>query len=219
MKENKVFISPQMISYIKKKRKELSYSAYKLAELCGEGKYWINNIENGRTKAIPESSALKLYQVLDELEHDQIQNDYLKRIEAGQIDVTGLFRNDFTDDSRNEEGRDTYVFDAELHKKTLKKKINVVHDMMLSMLDQIDYNDSASIEKYEPYLRSYTALFTSLSGKECFEKMFKFPLHLVPNSEIDRMVELIKESSLVKYEIEYDSHNKPYLATKGLEIE
>ena len=99
MEGNKIFLSEQMISYIKRTRKDLGISAYKLSVECGQNKYRINNIENGRTKSISEESALKIFETLDAIEHDLMFDDFLRKIESGEADASsGFFGDDEVDD-------------------------------------------------------------------------------------------------------------------------
>ena len=213
MKENNVFISKRMISHIKERRQELSLTAYDLSEKCRHGKYWINNIENGRTKTISQDDAMLIFKVLDDIEHEEMLNDFLKRIETGEATESDLFADaNNVDYSRYEEGGDCYEFNAEDHRKALKKQINIAYKKMLSLLEKIDYDNEDSIRSYEAYIRVYTALFTSLGGQEFFKSIFKYPIQLIPNSDVDRIVEIIRTSTFRHYDICYDINNNPYLS-------
>ena len=188
----------------------------KLSADCGQNKYWVNNIENGRTKTISEESAHKIFEALDAIEHNRVLDDFLKKIESGEADASLAF---FAEDGKNIEeleGGEHYHFDAEQHKKELKKQMNVAHNKMLKLLEKIDYDDANSIMKYETYIRTYIALLTSIGGQAFFRKIMKYPLHFASYSCVDGVQKKIKDDAMYEYMIKKDENGKPYMMVKSL---
>ena len=61
---SKIVISTLLRSDIINKRKKIGLTAYELSEKSGHSKYWLPNIEVGKTKKISEKDLLSIYKYL-----------------------------------------------------------------------------------------------------------------------------------------------------------
>ena len=64
MENKKIFVTQQLISNIVTLRKERSLSSHELSEKTGHSKYWLSNIENGKTKKILKKDLISIYKIL-----------------------------------------------------------------------------------------------------------------------------------------------------------
>lgn len=64
MSTEKITVTDQLRSDIVQRRKEVEFTAALLSERSGHSKYWLSNIENGKTKKITENDLLTLYSIL-----------------------------------------------------------------------------------------------------------------------------------------------------------
>ena len=66
-------------------RKDKSISSYELSELSGHSKYWLQNIESGKTKKISKNDLISIYKVLIDSTDDIEVSDYVEKILNQQI--------------------------------------------------------------------------------------------------------------------------------------
>ncbi|NSL04416.1 helix-turn-helix domain-containing protein [Blautia glucerasea] len=80
MATEKITITDQLRNNIIEERKELEYTASDLSEESGHSKYWLANIESGKTKKISKEDLISIYKIL--LDDDDEENilDYIERI-------------------------------------------------------------------------------------------------------------------------------------------
>ena len=80
MATEKITITDQLRNNIIEERKELEYTASDLSEESGHSKYWLANIESGKTKKISKEDLISIYKIL--LDDDDEENilDYVERI-------------------------------------------------------------------------------------------------------------------------------------------
>ena len=76
----KITITDQLRNNIIEERKEIEYTASDLSEESGHSKYWLANIESGKTKKISKEDLISIYKIL--LDDDDEENilDYVERI-------------------------------------------------------------------------------------------------------------------------------------------
>ena len=80
MATEKITITDQLRNNIIEERKEIEYTASDLSEESGHSKYWLANIESGKTKKISKEDLISIYKIL--LDDDDEENilDYVERI-------------------------------------------------------------------------------------------------------------------------------------------
>ena len=80
MATEKITITDQLRNNIIEERKEIEYTASDLSEESGHSKYWLANIESGKTKKIRKEDLISIYKIL--LDDDDEENilDYVERI-------------------------------------------------------------------------------------------------------------------------------------------
>ena len=64
MKMDKLLITDNLRQNIVELRKKNGLSAYELSEKSGHSKYWLPNIENGKTQKISKEDLLSIYSIL-----------------------------------------------------------------------------------------------------------------------------------------------------------
>ena len=66
MANEKIAITDNLRLNIVERRKKIGISSYELSEMIGNGhsKFWLQNIENGKTKKITKSDLIKIYMIL-----------------------------------------------------------------------------------------------------------------------------------------------------------
>lgn len=64
MSTEKITVTDQLRSDIVQRRKELEFTAAFLSERSGHSKYWLSNIENGKTQKISENDLFTIYSIL-----------------------------------------------------------------------------------------------------------------------------------------------------------
>ena len=87
MATEKITITDQLRNNIIEERKEIEYTASDLSEESGHSKYWLANIESGKTKKISKEDLISIYKIL--LDDDDEENilDYVERIINQLIDI------------------------------------------------------------------------------------------------------------------------------------
>ena len=77
MATEKITITDQLRNNIIEERKEIEYTASDLSEESGHSKYWLANIESGKTKKISKEDLISIYKIL--LDDDDEENilDYV----------------------------------------------------------------------------------------------------------------------------------------------
>ena len=62
----KITISTKLRLDIIERRKDIGMSSYELSEQVGNGhsKFWLQNIENGKTKKIAKDDLIKIYMII-----------------------------------------------------------------------------------------------------------------------------------------------------------
>lgn len=71
MSNEKFTITRGLLNDIIEQRKKKGFSAYELSEKSGHSKYWLSNIESGKTQKISQENLISLYKILlgtDEME-------------------------------------------------------------------------------------------------------------------------------------------------------
>lgn len=72
MSNEKFTITRGLLNDIIEQRKKKGLSAYELSEKSGHSKYWLSNIESGKTQKISRDNLISLYKIL--LDSDEIEN-------------------------------------------------------------------------------------------------------------------------------------------------
>lgn len=85
MENKKIFVTQQLISNIVTLRKERSLSSHELSEKTGHSKYWLSNIENGKTKKILKKDLISIYKILYQTDDDEEASLYVEKILNQQI--------------------------------------------------------------------------------------------------------------------------------------
>lgn len=80
MTTEKITISEQLRNHIIERRKEYEYTAAELSEKSGHSKYWLSNIESGKTKKISKKDLVSIYKVLLEYDNEDEILAYLEKI-------------------------------------------------------------------------------------------------------------------------------------------
>ena len=80
MATEKITISEQLRNHIIERRKEYEYTAAELSEKSGHSKYWLSNIESGKTKKISKKDLVSIYKVLLEYDNEDEILAYLEKI-------------------------------------------------------------------------------------------------------------------------------------------
>ena len=78
----KIDITDKLRKNIIELRKNKSLSSYELSESSGHSKYWLQNIESGKTKKIKKSDLISIYKILlnDEVENESDVSEYIENI-------------------------------------------------------------------------------------------------------------------------------------------
>ena len=82
MASEKIAITDNLRLDITERRKELGISSYELSAKVGNGhsKFWLQNIENGKTKKITKDDLIKIYMLLEETDEPDIAIDTVERV-------------------------------------------------------------------------------------------------------------------------------------------
>ena len=64
MATEKIAITDKLRNDIIERRKQEALSSYELSEKSGHSKFWLQNIESGKTKKISKSDLLSIYKIL-----------------------------------------------------------------------------------------------------------------------------------------------------------
>ena len=80
MATEKITITDQLRNNIIEERKDFHYTASELSEESGHSKYWLANIESGKTKKISKEDLISIYKTL--FPHNDEENilDHIERI-------------------------------------------------------------------------------------------------------------------------------------------
>ena len=198
MSEDRIIINKAIVEFIVKHRKELKLTAQQLSEQCKKNKYWLSNIERKHIRTISRKdlNTLCIVLLVDEKEQ-RIQEQIDELVET------------YDDVQEHEISTNSYEFQN--HEKELKRQLTKAHKLMLSILEKTDFNNKESIEQYEPYLKTFSELFTTDNGKYVFQRLFKYPIQRLDSGTVEKICKLIENENIWKYDIDYDSDNKPYL--------
>ncbi len=170
-------------------------TAEALAKKCGKNRYWLTNIETGRTKKLPQKDIVLLFTVImncSKKEAEKAIEEFLKTDILEHADLYERYENNQS-------------------KKMFQKKTNRAIKAIHEYANQIDFDNKDSILKYEPYVTTLSELLTTDMGKHVFKCLFKYPIQRLDSRTVEKICELIENENIWKYEIDYDSENKPYL--------
>lgn len=82
---DKIEITDRLRNHIIEIRKERGLSSYKLSEESGHSKFWLQNIESGKTKKINKTDLISIYKVLYETDDDSEASYYIEQILNQQV--------------------------------------------------------------------------------------------------------------------------------------
>lgn len=82
---DKIEITDRLRNHIIEIRKERGLSSYKLSEESGHSKFWLQNIESGKTKKINKTDLISIYRVLYETDDDSEASYYIEQILNQQV--------------------------------------------------------------------------------------------------------------------------------------
>lgn len=80
MPYEKIDITDKLKKNIIELRKNKSLSSYELSESSGHSKYWLQNIESGKTKKIKKSDLISIYKILLDHEEETEISEYIESI-------------------------------------------------------------------------------------------------------------------------------------------
>ena len=80
MAVTKLVITNKLRNDIIERRKENALSSYELSEQSGHSKFWLQNIESGKTKRISKDDLLSIYRVLFQADSDDEILDDVEQI-------------------------------------------------------------------------------------------------------------------------------------------
>lgn len=81
----KIDITDKLRKNIIELRKNNSLSSYDLSESSGHSKYWLQNIESGKTKKIKKSDLISIYKILLNDDTENTVSEYIERILSQRI--------------------------------------------------------------------------------------------------------------------------------------
>lgn len=85
MATDKIEITNRLRNNIIEIRKERGLSSYNLSEKSGHSKFWLQNIESGKTKKISKPDLISIYKVLYETDNDSEASYYIEQILNQQV--------------------------------------------------------------------------------------------------------------------------------------
>ena len=203
----RIKLTNEMVELIRNNRAKYGISAKKLTEICGQRPGWISNIENKRTTTITYENMLKICDILLKKEEENEFTAYIEQQLGLQNDECYL---EFRD---REYERLKYSYKNQ--SKELRREISLSHKSLLHLLDKIDFNEPTTIEKYQPYINTFIGLLSSTSGKKCFSRLFKYPLHMLSDDIIDKIEPIIKSELSVEYKLSKDLEFNEYKLSLG----
>ena len=80
MAVEKIDITDKLKKNIIELRKNKSLSSYELSEAIGHSKYWLQNIESGKTKKIKKTDLISIYNILLDDEEETDVSEYIESI-------------------------------------------------------------------------------------------------------------------------------------------
>lgn len=130
----KIDITDKLRKDIVTSRKNKSMSSYDLSELSGHSKYWLPNIESGKTKRINKADLISIYKVLMESSDDTDVLDYIEKLLNQQIGNKPKAWYDLIEINEQYENLlDEDDFDYELGELLDEKLCDIIRDEIFSM--------------------------------------------------------------------------------------
>lgn len=182
MAREKINITDKLRTNIIELRKERSISAYDLSESSGHSKYWLSNIESGKTQKIAKDDLISLYKVLYNTDEEEA-SEYIERIINQQV---GTDRKPWYELVKiNEDFEDLYSEDD------LDLALEELLDQKLCDLIRSKFADM-SVEKKQAALSALSNLYASFY----LSPELAFPLINIPVFGIDQDNEAEYSSTL-----------------------
>lgn len=130
----KLDITDKLRKNIIASRKDKSISSYDLSELSGHSKYWLQNIESGKTKRISKADLISIYKVLMESSDDTDVLDYIEKLLNQQIGNKPKAWYDLIEiNDQYENLLDEDEFDDEFDELLNKKLSDIIRNEIFSM--------------------------------------------------------------------------------------
>lgn len=157
---DKLFVTKGLRENIVESRKKLGLSAYDLSEKSGHSKYWLPNIENGKTQKISKEDLISLYTILLDTSSTEVVIQYIEQIIQQPLSAETSWYNLQTTQKSNITAQKSNVLDhlfqpshsPEQLKNDINNKLSTIKAQLFKIIsDQPIKNQQAALNALENF--------------------------------------------------------------------
>ena len=197
--QDKILINDNFTDSLSKIRKKiLRKSANEVSELCGKGRFWLNNIENRKVSRISRADALTLLQVILEVTPEEAEHILQCYLDDNDYDFNLAIKSESVNSNNRSTVSCPQINRRNAQRQSLRDDIKSIERSLSKIVLELDYDDPKSVLKYGAPIHTLERIL-STDSRYIFDLLFGFPLQNLGQEGIQKIASILKEGIATEY--------------------